>query len=61
MSLIFLNEYTGENRTAWVFKNEVGFAFTVQCFDCGQQQVQDVFHSLVQAEQFAREWCRAVK
>lgn len=58
MSLIFLKEVSTEDRTAWVFKNEVGFAFTVKCYNRGEETVQDIFHSLNQAEQFAQEWCQ---
>lgn len=54
--MLFLSEYLGSNKTAWVCQNRSSKEYVAVCYSAGLEKMQQSFYLIDDAEDFAEDW-----
>ena len=54
--MLFLSEYCGPNKTAWVCQRRETNEFIAVCYSAGVEKLQYTFPRVDEAEDFAEDW-----
>jgi hypothetical protein len=54
--MVFLSEYCGQNKTAWVCQRKSHGDFATVAYSAGVEKLTEIFATEADAEDFAEDW-----
>lgn len=54
--MLFLSEYCGPNKTAWVCQRRETRRYVTVCYSAGVAKLEQEFPTETEAEEFAEDW-----